>query len=466
MSLLRPIRVRLTLWYVLLVAVILAVFSGGLYVALRQLLYENLNDSLDNRAEIVQALIRYEDGLPSLSGVEFPGDPVEGEHFTRVFDASGQVTFDNSAPEFSAPIGEDSLAVALRGTPSKDSAETNGDRLRILTTPIRRDSEVVGALQVAITEDDAHETLRNLLLIIAIGYPLALAVTIGGGILLAGRALSPIDKLTRVARQISAEDLSRRLDLDLPDDEVGRLARTFDEMIARLDQSFARQRQFTADASHELRTPLTAIKGQAEVALQRDRTSSDYKEVLGAINNEVDRMIRLVGSLLTLARADAGQIPIASEPVSLGAVVADAVDQVSPVASANEISLWVSPGPDVTLVADQDLLLQLMLNLLDNAVKYTPSGGSVEVGWAASGEYAEVRVSDTGPGVPPEDLPRIFDRFYRVDRARTRAEGGAGLGLSICRWIAEAHGGSIAAESERGRGATFIVRLPVGSDLH
>jgi heavy metal sensor kinase len=457
----RPIRVRLTLWYVLLVAAILAAFSAVLYLSLRQVLYENLNDSLDNRADIVLALLTYEDGRPGLSGVDFPGDPVEGEHFTRVFDSSGQVTFDNSVPESSAPIGEDAVAAALNGTSSRRSAETDGDRLRILTAPIVRDSEVVGAVQVGLTEDDAREALRILLVIIAIAYPLTLAATSAGGVFLAGRALSPIDRLTRVARQITAEGLSQRLDLALPDDEVGRLARTFDEMIARLDQSFARQRQFTADASHELRTPLTAIKGQAEVALQRDRATADYKEALAAINGEVDRMIRLVTSLLTLARADAGQIPIAREPVSLAAVVGAAVEQVAPGAAEKTISLRVGSGQDVQLVADQDLLLQLTLNLLDNAVKYTPAGGSVEVRWTASGEDAEIRVTDTGPGIPPEDLPRIFDRFYRVDQARSRAEGGAGVGLSISRWIAEAHGGSISAESTSG-GATFIVRIPLG----
>ena len=170
-------------------------------------------------------------------------------------------------------------------------------------------------------------------------------------------------------------------------------------------------------------------------------------------------MIRLVGSLLTMARADAGQIPLAREPVDLGGVIEDAVEQVRPAALSKTISVAILPGPDVHLTADQDLLLQLVLNLLDNAMKFTPEGGSVSVSWSLDDGQVLVRVSDSGPGVPPEHLPHIFERFYRADSARTRAEGGAGLGLSISRWIAEAHGGSISAESTPGQGATFTVRL-------
>ena len=457
----RSIRVRLTLWYVLLLAIILAVFSVVVFLGLRENLNTDLNDSLDNRADLVLGLLSYENGRPSLGGIDIPGDPLEGEHFARVFGPSGEVIFDNSGPEGTVPLHRDEVDAALSGNTSRESAESSGDRLRILTTPIVRDSEVVGAVQVGLSEGDVQETLTTILFIIAVAYPLTLLVTSAGGVFIAGRALSPIDRLTRVARQITAEDLSQRLDLDLPDDEVGRLARTFNDMIARLDEAFRRQRQFTADASHELRTPLTAIKGQAEVALQRDRDAVAYREVLRAINIEVDRMIRLVGSLLTLARADAGHIAMAREPVDLARLVTDAVEQVRPEATARQISLRLHPGSDVRLTADQDLLLQLVLNLLDNAVKYTPARGAVSVAWAAEDNHAVVHVSDTGSGIPPEHQPRIFDRFYRADSARTRVAGGAGLGLSISRWIAEAHGGTIAVESEPGQGSIFTVRLPL-----
>jgi heavy metal sensor kinase len=248
--------------------------------------------------------------------------------------------------------------------------------------------------------------------------------------------------------------------MDLPDDELGRLARTFDEMIGRLDESFQRQRQFTADASHELRTPLTAIKGQVDVALQRDRDPVAYREVLQTLNSEVDRMIRLISSLLTLARADAGQIPLNRQATSIRTSLENAVEQIRPLAAGRGIILELREGPEVTSLSDPDLLLQLWLNLLDNAIKHTPSGGQIAVALEEDGGEAIVTVTDTGPGIAPEHLPYIFDRFYRADPARTRSEGGSGLGLSISRWIAEAHGGSIEARSQVARGSTFVVRLP------
>ncbi len=458
MAFFRFIRVRLTLWYVLLLAVTLAAFSAGVYFALRQSLYSNLDDSLESRAEIVGGIVT-RDGRLSVSGVDIPGDPVEGEEFVRVYDSSGDMVFDNSPDQFPISADPDSVEAALSGNTSRRHVDTGRVDLRVMTAPIRNGSEIVGVVQVGLSEDDVRDTLSVLLVIIGFGYLFALVVAGGGGVFLAGRALSPIDALTRTARKISAEDLSQRLDLRLPDDEVGRLARTFDEMIARLDDAFRRQRQFTADASHELRTPLTAIKGQTEVALQRDRDAGEYREVLRGVNHEVDRMIRLVASLLTLARADARQIPVNRESVDLEKVVADAVEQIGPAAADKAISVNVHSHSGIRLVADQDLLLHLILNLLDNAVKYTPSGGTIDVACRAEAGYAELTVSDPGPGVPAEHLPHVFDRFYRVDKARAQADGGAGLGLSICRWIAEAHGGTISAES-RGEGAIFTVRLP------
>ena len=458
---LRSVRLRLTLWYVLLLAIILAGFSAGVYLLLSDNLYGNLDDSIQNRANIFLDVVRHEEGRPTLAGRVSADDSSADESFVRVFDASGDVTFDNITAEGDVSIDSRAVDRALQGETSIRTVTVDGDAMRVRTLPIRLDDRISGALEVGQSQEDLADTLQALVLILAVAYPVTLAVASIGGAFLAGRALSPIDSLTRLARRISAEDLSQRLDMRPTDDEVGRLARTFDEMIARLDEAFRRQRQFTADASHELRTPLTAIKGQAEVALSKPRDATVYREVLQTVNEEVDRLIRMVGSLLTLARADAGQIPIASETVSLGDLVTAAVEQLRPMAEQRRIEVSVTTGPAVALQADEDLLLQLLLNLLDNALKYTHPGGGVTAGWGTDDVQAELWVRDTGIGIDKEHVERIFDRFYRVDRARSRAEGGAGLGLSICRWIAAAHGGSISVESMPGEGTLFTVRLPL-----
>jgi heavy metal sensor kinase len=456
----RSIRLRLTLWYVLLLAVILAAFSAGIYLTLRHNLYANLDDSLETRVAELLPSVRYDGSAPTLAGTISTGNIDPEEQFVRVYDSWGQLTFDNSGDESEGPADRQAVEVALAGRTATRGADFNGEPFRVRVVPITQDGAIAGALEVGRAADDAADTLGSLLLILGVAYPVTLALASLGGVFLASRALAPIDKLTRLAHRISAEDLSQRLDLRLPDDEIGRLARTFDDMIARLDDAFRRQRQFTADASHELRTPLTAVKGQVEVALNRPREPDAYREVLQNVNEEVDRLIRLVGSLLTLARADAGQIPLSPETVDVGDLVSAAVEQVRPAAQQRNVELVLAPGPPVTLRADEDLLLQLLLNLLDNAVKYTPSGGRVSAGWTADGARVELWVRDTGAGIAPEHLPHIFDRFYRADKARSRAEGGVGLGLSICRWIAEAHGGSISVESAPGQGSTFTARFP------
>jgi len=457
---LRSVRVRITLWYVLLLFVVLGAFCAGVYLVLRASLYSNLEDTIANRAGTFQGLLEFEDGVPTLPETAASTGPDPEERFVRVYDSSGNVTFDGSLGAGGAPANTEAIEAVLRGESGSWTVHLADESVRVRGFPITRDGETVGVLEVGVSQGDVEETLQILLVIMLIGYPLTLVIAAIGGLFLAGRVLSPIDDVTKMARRISAEDLSGRLDLDLPDDELGRLARTFDEMIARLDDAFRRQRQFTADASHELRTPLTVMKGQVEVALSQPREQEGYREVLRSVNEEVDRLNRMVGSLLTLARADAGRPTLVKESVSLAGLVGGAVEQVRPLGERKGLRIEVDAGPDVMLRADEDLLLQLAINLLDNAIKYTPAGGSITAGWRMDSDRAEIRVSDTGEGIAGEHLERVFDRFYRVDSAR--GSGGAGLGLSICRWIAQAHGGSIAAESAVGEGTTVTLRLPMG----
>jgi heavy metal sensor kinase len=454
---LRSVRFRITLWYVGLLAVVLAAFCTGVYLVLRQSLYSNLDDTIENRVATFQGLLEFEGNTPTLPANAAPSGVDADERLVRIFDSNGDLTFDEATE--GAMRNEAAVAKALEGDYSIYSLKVSDEKLRIHAVPIASDGTIVGVLEVGVTAEDADETLRALLLIMVLGYPLTIALATGGGLFLAGRVLSPIDDVTNMARRISAEDLGQRLDLDLPDDELGRLARTFDEMIARLDEAFQRQRQFTADASHELRTPLTVIKGQVEIALTQARDPDAYREVLRTVNAEVDRLNRMVGSLLTLARADAKQAVLTKESASLASLINGAADHVSPLAQRSGIAIEVLQADDIIISADDDLILQLLLNLLDNAIRHTPSGGSITAGWRAQDGIAEFWVSDTGEGVRPEHLDKIFDRFFRVDSARRG--GGAGLGLSICKWIAEAHGGSISAESAPSEGTTITVRLSV-----
>ena len=401
------IRVRLTLWYVLLLGVILAAFGAGVFLVLRHTLYNNLDASIHDQSSTLSDLIQYQGDRPYLVTRVSPGGGHDGEQFARVYDATGLLTFDNSSEMGEVPVNEDALALALQGTTNTYRVRVDDDTIRVRALPIRRDGRITGVLEIGF-EDDVSDTLATLLLIGIISYPLTLVVAGFGGAFLARRALAPIDELTLLARRISAEDLGQRLDLKLPDDEVGRLARTFDEMIARLDEAFHRQRQFTADASHEFRTPLTIVRGQIDVALQNEREPEDYRQVLRAINEEMDRLTRMAGSLLTLARADAGQIPLVLESVRLADVVNGALEQVAQMAGQRGVQLHSDPGPPVTLQPDEDLLLQLLLNLLDNAIKYTGDGGQVTAGWISDGDHVALRVQDTGIGIPEEHIPYVL----------------------------------------------------------
>jgi heavy metal sensor kinase len=285
--------------------------------------------------------------------------------------------------------------------------------------------------------------------------------------------------MTTAARRIEAEHLAQRLDGAEVNDELGRLARTLNEMLARLESRFEQVRRFSADASHELRTPLTVLKGEIEVALRTQRSAGEYRQVLASTLEEVERMARMVDELLLLSRADAGALRWESEPVELDRLVEEVAKQTDVLARPKEIRVSLTEMAPLMVRGDAQRLKQLLLNLADNAVKYTGPGGQVSLGLRAvtaeghpaetsaedqtAGEYAEIVVRDTGVGISAEDLPRIFERFYRADPARSRQAAGAGLGLCISQTIAEAHNGRIEVESTPGGGSTFRVLLPLQS---
>jgi len=288
---------------------------------------------------------------------------------------------------------------------------------------------------------------------------LALLVAGAGGFLLATRSLAPLRWMAEQAKSITHKNLDRRLDIGAAHEELQVLADSFNELLSRLDQSFETMRRFVADASHELRTPLAVIRGEADVALGHDRSATEYQESLVIIQDEARRLTRLVDDLLNLARADAGHVNLRIEEFYLNDLVAECCRTFQTAAGSKQIDLQcICPG-DVTFRGDPELIRRLVLNLLDNAIRHTPEGGRILVKLETSGSELRIRVADTGIGIPPEAAPHIFERFYRGDQARSRQNGGFGLGLSIVQWIAESHHGAVDFTSEPGAGTTFTVLL-------
>ncbi len=330
--------------------------------------------------------------------------------------------------------------------------------MRVYTAPIVHKNRFIGVIQVAQNLENVRNTLNLLLATLFIGGPLIVLVAGGSGYFLAARALAPIDNITRTAGQISAKDLSARLKLPKSEDEVGRLAATFDSMLARLENAFQRERQFTADASHELRTPLSAMQTIIGSTLAQPRAPAAYEQALRDLNHEAKQMRTLTEGLLHLARNNAPQQLAKFEPIDLALLLSDVVESLCPLAEEKGLAL-IDQVPDkaLPLHGDSDGLIRLFVNLLDNAIKYTEQGVITVTATARANQLLTVNICDTGRGIAPEHLSHIFDRFYRVDASRSTS--GIGLGLAIAREIAQAHGGDITVESQLGQGTTFTVQL-------
>jgi heavy metal sensor kinase len=370
-------------------------------------------------------------------------------------------------------VWERTEQLAASSVPPAPSAASTEHRLEDRAIPILGRQRVLSAglavgdrpstvLIMAPLEDVDHE-LAELGTVLATAVPIVLLLSGGLGYVLARKALAPMERLRHSTEEITADRLDRRLPVNNPQDELGRLTETFNAMIGRLERSFAEIRRFTADASHELRTPLTAIRTEAEVALARPMGLAEHQQLLGSILEECDRLTRLTDQLLELAREDARAGRQAHEPVDLGAIVRDVVETMRPLAGAKGLSLRVEANESLWVNGDAARLREVFFNILDNCIKYTAEGGQVEVQIGHSSPEVVVTVSDTGIGIAAEHLPHVFDRFYRVDKARSRSEGGTGLGLSITQSIVVAHGGRIELASTPGRGTTCTVRLPLGS---
>ncbi len=448
------IRARLTLWYAALLGVALMAFGGLLYWSLSSWLYAQNTALLRMHAEQVAGELEVKSGRLTWSEQD---DLATAGTLVAAYDQTGSQVLGPSLPTVfpvRLPPGDTVSGQTRRFHLPGGDAET-------LTLAVTQDGVPVGWVVVMRSLRTADDALLRLLRLLFLSIPLILLTAATGGLLLARRALAPISRITDKARAISHNNLSERLGGPATPDEVGRLASTLDEMLDRLDQAFERQRQFTADASHELHTPLAIISAQAEEALRRPEDTAVVRGALETIRQQVRRMGKLTSQLLTLARADAApEGPSERERLDLASLATDVVDEMREFAGQKGTDLAVTAGVPVWVLGDQTGLTELFVNLIDNAIRYTPPGGRVSVDVGRRGADAVVSVADTGPGIPPEDLPRLFERFYRVDKARSHAQGGTGLGLAIARTVARAHGGDIEVASRPGQGATFTVHLP------
>jgi heavy metal sensor kinase len=456
----RELRWRLTGLYVVLLLGALLLFSAGTYLTVRAALMENFDEVLVDQASLVAQAIDIEDGLPELKQEVLLSGHRNDDHFTRLYAINGMLIFDDTTDGPRVPDLPATISSALQGEKTLTQVESEGNALRVATFPIFYKGRIAGVLQVGVSLDDIERTLRILLIVLLVMAPITVLLSSGGGLFLANRALAPIDAITRTAQRISAQNLSGRISSTGPDDEVGRLARTFDTMLARLEEAFKQQRQFAADASHELRTPLTAIIGQIDVALGWPESAEYYRATLVGVREQAQRLIRLASDLLFLARADVQPAASAAEAIDLASLLPAVIAQMEPLASARQQTIQLQTSPRGNIFGNEDQLIHLLLNLVDNAIHYTPSGGKITLSCAESNGMALISVSDTGPGIAPEHLPHLFDRFYRVDRGRSRAQGGSGLGLAIAQSIAHLHGGELTVVSTVGQGSTFTVRLP------
>lgn len=458
----RSVGARLTLWYSgVLTATLILLASVG-YGLLMWGLAQDVDASLAGVARAVAESERRGGGgdlaqlLRQFLGAPFP------DRFFQLLDPLGRL--DPRSPQthpLPFPLSARTLENAARGLPTYETLTgTAPYPVRLLTLPVLQGGQVTALVQVGMSLEGLARARRRFLLAAAGLLPPGLVLAGVGGWLLSRRALRPVDEMTVTARRIGAGSLAERIRDPGADDELGRLARTLNEMLARLETTFDQMRQFSADAAHELRTPLTALRGEIEIALRRPRDPADYQALLASALEEVHRMSGLVDDLLFLARADGGAVSLPREAVDLTKVAEEAVRRAEVLAEGRGVTLRHA-GTNGSVMGDPERLLRLVLNLVDNGIKYTPSGGSVEVSVGQEGTGAVLRVRDTGIGIPPEEQDKIFRRFYRVDRARTREVGGTGLGLCIAQSIAESHRGRITVESAPGRGSTFTVRLPL-----
>ena len=466
------IRSKLTAWYVLLLGVILVLFSILLFFFLSKRLYESVDNSLTVSARIVARSTQINNSRTPFPGLDLFFDQFMGfgtNKSYKIYDGSGNIgslskNFDGS--QF--PLTQRAYSAALKGGTSYETFLLSDDHpIRVISMPVLKGPILANLVQVGTSLKVVVDTLKNFQIILLTAVPAVLLLTALIGRLIARRALKPVAKITQTAKDIgSGANLSQRIPVPEIKDEIGQLALTFNSMMDRLESSFTQMRQFSSDASHELRTPLTVLKGQSELALGKERKPEEYQEVISSNLEEVQYMSKVLEDLFLLSKSDENQIALDFESVDLKSHVEEVCKHAEIIAAEKNIKIVIAYLEGVQVYGDPVRLRQMIWNVVVNGIKYTQLGGEVKISVRGEGGGVLIIIQDNGIGFSEEDLPLIFNRFYRVDKARSRKEGGTGLGLSISKFIVDAHKGSIDIESKMGEGTKYKITLPKSGVLN
>ena len=460
----RSTRFVLTLWYSIILLAAFILFGAGVYVYLRHVEEAGLEQNLVEEIDWISRLVDLERSRIDVWTLSDLSNDV-GQRIVAHYNVNPRnydvvLAFVNGTILYRSPSGRSFLVSGTILPPDRTLLQsvTSPDK-EVYRVALRRTDPFI--IQVAYSETATETVLGHLLSIFGVLMPVVLFVAFAGGWIMAGMVLRPIGQITRLADRISAKNLSERIpQRDVPD-ELGQLITTINRMIARLESSFSQIREFSLSVAHELRTPLTILKGESELALARALTREETERLVTTYLEETVRMSRIVDDLLTLAKADAGQIKIQKEAVELSRLLRDIHEDAVILSSDKPLNVELRRNDQVTVLGDEARLRQLFRVLLSNAVQYTDPGGSVSISSRRAGGEVHIDIEDTGIGIPQDALDKVFQRFYRVDEARTRVKGGSGLGLSIAQWIANAHSGSVSVRSAVGKGSCFTVTLPV-----
>ena len=467
------IRSKLTAWYILLLGIVLVLFSIFLFFFLSKRLYESVDNSLTVSARVVARSAQVSlNRKPFLPGLEKFFDQFAGlgnfNKFYKIYDGSGNIgslskNFDGS--QF--PLTQSAYTLALKGESSYETFGIEDNHtIRVITMPVLKGTKLAHLVQVGTSLDVVMDTLKNLQIILWTAVPAVLVLTALIGRFIARRALKPVVKITQTAKDIgSGKNLSKRIPVPEAKDEIGQLALTFNSMMDRLESSFSQMRQFSSDASHELRTPLTVLKGESELILGKERKPEEYQGVISSNLEEIQYMSKVLEDLFLLSKSDENQIVLDCKPLDLSLLIEEVCKHAEIIASEKEIRVVIAYLERLQIDGDPVRLRQMVWNVVQNAIKYTQPGGEVKISIQEKEDMVLLTIQDNGIGISEDDLPLIFNRFYRVDKARSHRERGTGLGLSICKFIVDAHEGDIDIASKLGEGTKFKISLPKTSFL-